>query len=420
MTEAGRAYDVVLWGATGFTGRLVAEHVAERYPDEVAFAIAGRSRERLTALRDDLATIDASWESLDVLTGDAFDPDSLADIAAQTRVICSTVGPFAEYGSDLVAVCVDERTHYCDLSGEIHWIREMIDAHHDRAQERGVRIVHGCGFDSIPSDLGTLFLQDHARTAMGEPCSTVRAYVRSPSFAMTEMVDASSGGTMASMAGTYAARADPTARRAIDDPYGLSPTGERSGPDGGLQMRPAYDDLAGEWTAPFVMAGINEKVVRRTNALLGYPWGRDFRYGEATPTGDGVSGAALAGGTALGVGAFTAIMSVAPLRRLAERYLLPAPGEGPSRETIEDHWFAVRLIGTGRTSGASFTVRARVTGDRDPGYGSASRMLAESAVCLARGEIDTPLAGGVLTPASGIGLPLVDRLAACGFDVEIA
>lgn len=413
MTGDDRPYDIVLWGATGFTGRLVAEHLAERHTDELDWAIAGRDRERLAGVRDELAGVDPRWESLDLLTGDAFDRESLDGIAGRATVVCSTVGPYAEYGSDLVAACIDQRTHYCDLAGEIHWMQRMIDEHHERARERGVRIVHACGFDSIPSDVGTLLLQNHARETFGAPCSRIRTYVTSPSFELSEMADASSGGTMASMSGTYAARTeDPQARRAIDDPYSLAPAGERSGPDGGVQFGPAYDQLTGQWTAPFVMASINEKVVRRTNAVLGYPWGREFRYSETTPTGEGVAGAAVAAGKAAGLGVFVGMMSVGPLRELADEHLLPDPGEGPSRETMEESWFTVRLVGTGEApdSGEVFTAEATVTGDRDPGYGGAARMLAESAICLATGEVDTPLAGGVLTPASGIGLALVDRL----------
>ncbi|MFB6269816.1 MAG: trans-acting enoyl reductase family protein [Halobacterium sp.] len=413
MTDGDRRYDVVLWGATGFTGGLVAEHFARHHADDIAWAIAGRDRDRLAALRDDLAEIDPGLDSLDVLTGDAFDRDSLADVAEQTTVVCSTVGPYAKYGSDLVAACVDQRTHYCDLAGEVHWMQQMIDEHHERARERGVRVVHGCGFDSVPSDLGTLLVQTHARDEYGPPCTSVRTYVSSESFDVSELADASSGGTMASMSGTYAARAnDPQARRAIDNPYSLAPAGERSGPDDGIQMRPAYDETTGQWTAPFIMAGINEKVVYRTNALLDYPWSQAFQYSETTPTGDGVAGAAVAAGKAVGLGAFVALMSAAPLRDLADEYLLPDPGEGPDRETIEESSFTVRLVGTGERpeSGDQFTVEGLVTGDRDPGYGGAARMLAESAVCLAVGDVDTQLPGGVLTPATGIGLPLADRL----------
>lgn len=419
-----RTYDVVLWGATGFTGSLVAEHLAERYADgDLSWAIAGRNETRLETVREELATVDERWASLDLLTGDAFDRESLDAIAAQTSVVCSTVGPYAKYGSELVAACVAAGTDYCDLSGEVHWMREMIDEHHETAREEGTRIVHACGFDSIPSDLGVLVVQEHAREQFGAPCSRIRTLVSSESFSPGNLTDAISGGTLASMSGTYAARAeDPDVKRATDHPYSLAPAGEQGGPDGGVQMGPARDDATGQWTAPFVMAAINEKVVRRSNALLDYPWGEQFRYSEASPAGSGPLGALAATGAAAGLGLFVTSMSVGPLRGLLERHVLPDPGEGPSRETIENTSFDVRLYGSGTDpdTGEAFTVTGRVTGDRDPGYGGAARMLGEAATCLARGETDTPLSGGVLTPASGIGMPLVERLREVGmtFDVE--
>lgn len=414
MTGDDRQYDVVLWGATGFTGRLVAEHLARAYDAaDLAWAIAGRDRDRLEGLREELADVAPDLDSLDVMTGNAFDRESLEALADRTTVVCSTVGPYAEYGSDLVAACVDRRTHYCDLAGEVHWMQRMVDEHHEAARDRSVRIVHGCGFDSVPSDLGTLLLQDHARAEHGAPCSRVRTYVTSPSFDLSEVTGALSGGTAASMSATYAARADDhDARQAIDDPHSLAPAGERTGPSHGMQMGPVRDDVTGQWTAPFVMAAINEKVVHRTNAVLDYPWGRDFRYSEATPTGEGVEGAALAVGKATGLGLYTGLMSVGPTRKLLGEHVLAEPGEGPSRETMEAFWFTVRLVGTGTEadSDETFTVEARVTGDRDPGYGSASRMVGEAAVALATGDVDTPLEGGVLTPATGIGRPLAARL----------
>lgn len=414
MTGDDRQYDLALWGATGFTGRLVAEHLARAYTDDdLAWAIAGRDPDRLEALREEIADVDPDLDSLDVMTGDALDRESLAAIAGRTTVVCSTVGPYAEYGSDMVAACVDRRTHYCDLAGEVHWMQRMVDEHHEAARDRGVRIVHGCGFDSVPSDLGTLLLQDHAREIHGSPCSRVRTYVTSPSFDLSEVTGALSGGTAASMSAALAARADdPEARHAIEDPHSLAPAGERTGPSHGMQMGPVRDDVTGQWTAPFVMAAINEKVVHRTNAVLDYPWGRDFRYSEATPTGEGIGGAALAVGTAAGLGLYTGLMSVGPTRRLLEEYVMAEPGEGPTRETMEEFWFTVRLVGTGTgaDTGEAFTVEARVTGDRDPGYRSASRMVGEAAVALATGDVDTPLEGGVLTPATGIGRPLADRL----------
>lgn len=415
MTE-DRAYDVVLWGATGFTGRLVAEQLAERYDEgDLDWAIAGRDEGKLADVRADLVSVDPDWASLDLLTGDAFDRERLDAIAERTRVVCSTVGPYARYGSPLVAACVEAGTDYCDLTGEVQWMRRMIDEHHETAAERGVRIVHACGFDSIPSDLGTLFLQEYARDTYGAPCSTVDFSLHSGSGGF-------SGGTLSSMADMYEQREEePDVKRILADPYALSPPGERDGPDGPPQRWPRRDGRTGAWTAPFVMATINEKVVRRSSALLGYPWGRSFRYREAISTGSGVRGALGAVAVAGGVGLFAGAMSVPRLRDLLEERVFPDPGEGPSRETRESGSFEVRLVGRGERpdTGREFTVEGVVRSDRDPGYGSTARMLSEAAVCLARGEPDTPLDGGVLTPASGIGTPLIDRLRDVGIEFNV-
>lgn len=407
MSRGDDQYDVVLWGATGFTGQRVADYLADRYdPCELDWAIAGRSTPKLAAIRDRLADRHSAWDTIDVLTGDARGRESLAAIADRTRVVCSTVGPFADLGSTLVETCVETGTHYCDLAGEIHWIRRMIDEHHERAREAGVRIVHACGFDAVPSDLGTLLVQNRAMKRHGTPCTSVTAGVRSSSTQL-------SGGTYASIMGVYeAAGRSPSLRRIVGHPYSLAPEGERDGPDDGPQMGPAYDRALGQWSGPFVMATINEKVVRRSNALLGYPWGRDFRYREVTPTGSGITGAARAAVHSIGLGLFAGALSVSVLRRLMDRFVLPDSGEGPSQEVIENSRFEIRLVGTGTRpdGGDDITVEGRVAADQDPGYGATAWMLGESAVCLAEGATDTPLEGGVLTPASGIGRPLINRL----------
>jgi short subunit dehydrogenase-like uncharacterized protein len=411
-----REYDVVLWGATGFTGRLVADYLADRYGvRDLEWALAGRSEERLEAVRDEVAGGDDALASLDLLTGDAFDREGLDRIAARTAVVCTTVGPYAKYGSDLIAACVEHGTNYCDLSGEVHWMRRMIDEHHERARERGARIVHGCGFDSVPSDVGTLLLQSHAESTVGDHCDEVRGLVsiRGGGF---------SGGTIASMVEMYeAASDDREVRRILADPRALDPPESRGAPADSPQRWVRHDRDAGTWTAPFVMAQINEPVVRRSNALLGHPWGHTFRYSESLQTGPGVTGAATAAGLAAGQGLLAGALAVGPLREALDRYVLPDAGDGPEPETIENSSFEVRLVGTGASAEhpSGFTVDARVRGDRDPGYGSTARLLGESAVCLARGEVDSPVEGGVLTPASGIGLPLIDQLEGTGVSFEV-
>ena len=329
-------------------------------------------------------------------------------------MICATVGPYAEYGSNVIEACIDHGTDYCDLTGEVHWMRRTIDEYHEDARESGVRIVHGCGFDSVPSDFGTLLVQNHANEQFGTSCSSVDAYVSTSSVSM-------SGGTSASIVGMYEVMASDSAiRSVVRSPYSLAPKGERNGPDDGVQYGPAYDSVTDQWTGPFIFAIINEKVVRRTNALLGYPWGRDFRYREVTPTGTGPSGAAVATTTSATLALFGGAMSVPTLRTLLQRFVLPNPGEGPSRAAVENNSFAVRLVGTGQSgSDGEFTVEGRVAADRHLGYGATPWMVGEAAVCLARGETDTPLDGGVLTPAAGIGTPLIDRLRSVGMTFSV-
>lgn len=411
MSTGDRTYDVVLWGATGFTGRLVAEHFATTHASDLRWAIAGRDQTALAALRSELTRIDTDLDDLDILVGDAHDRTSLDAIARETVVVCSAAGPYARFGTPLVEACIDHGTHYCDLSGELHWIRQLIDEHDEAAREAGVRIVHSCGFDSVPSDLGTALVQAHATEQFGSPCSAVEAFVSLDSLSL-------SGGTVAAMVETYdAIDDDPTVARLLEDSHSLSSTDATA--DHGTPRWPRYDPVVEQWTAPFVMATINEKVVHRTNDLLGTPWTPDFRYREVMATGPGVRGAVTAAVVSAGLALNTALLSVAPVRRLLDRFVLPDSGEGPSRQEIENGAFTVRLRGTGNdASGLDFVVDARVCGDRDP-YGASASMLAEAAVCLARHEVDSPHRGGVLTPAAGIGRPLADRLSDVGLTFSI-
>ena len=393
-----RSFDIVVWGATGFTGVLVAEYLLERYgtSGELRWAIAGRDANKLEQVRQRLG--DAA-KALDIIVADSFDDARLDAMTRDTRVIITTVGPYAKYGSRLVAACVRNGTDYCDLAGEAHWIRQMIDEHHDAAAESGARIVHCCGFDSVPMDIGVWFLQQEAIARYGSPCESITMLVKATS-------GAASGGTIASMLNIIReSRENRDIARVLVHPYSLNPAGERAGPDGRDQQGVRFDDDAGAWTAPFVMAGINTKVVRRSHALLGYPWGESFRYREAVMTGRGVTGWLKAWFMTLGLGAFILLAAFGPTRRLLERFVLPKPGEGPDAEARERGFFNLRQFG--RLPGGAI-VRTRITGDRDPGYGSTSKMLSECAVCLA---LDKPGAGGgVHTPASAMAEPLLARL----------
>ncbi|AZQ14224.1 trans-acting enoyl reductase family protein [Halorubrum sp. PV6] len=414
MSDSDRTHDIVVWGATGVAGRFTAEYLTERYDSaDLELAIGGRSRERLADVAADLTRRSDGWEDVPVVVGDATDPESLRAIAEDTRVVCTTVGPYTTYGSNLVAACVDAGTDYCDLTGEVNWVREMIDRYHEAAVDAGARIVHSCGFDSVPADIGTLLVQSFATEEFGAPCETVRIYLEGGNGSV-------SGGTLASFGELFEAVAtDPLARETLRNPYSLAPAGERSGIDPGEQRGPRRDPLRGSWTAPSPMAAVNERVVRRSNALLGYPWTREFRCSEVVPTGTGPVGAATAGLVAGGLGAFTAAMSIRPLRSAIQKYVFPDPGEGPTRSEAEAGSFSIRVLGRGVAPGGRFTVEAEFGADRDPGYGATGRMLGESAVCLARGDLDSPHEGGVLTPASGIGLPLADRLREVGFTASV-
>ena len=414
MTDADPTHDIVVWGATGVAGRFTAEYLTERYaPDELSLAVGGRNRGKLDDLVADLTRRSDGWADVPVVVGDATDPESLRAIAKDTRVVCTTVGPYTTYGTPLVEACVETGTDYCDLTGEVNWVRETIDRFHEPAVENGARIVHSCGFDSVPADLGTLLVQSYATETHGAPCETVRIYLDGGSGGV-------SGGTLASFGELFdAAATDPLAREALRNPYSLAPAGERSGVDPGAQRWPQRDSLRGGWSAPSPMAPVNERVVRRSNALLGYPWGREFRCSEVVPTGDGVRGATTAGAVAGGLGLFTAAMSIGPLRSALRRYAFPDPGEGPTREEAEAGHFRIGLLGRGTGADGRFTVEGAFAADRDPGYGATARMLGESAVCLARGDVDSPFDGGVLTPASGIGLPLAERLREVGFTASV-
>jgi short subunit dehydrogenase-like uncharacterized protein len=289
----------------------------------------------------------------------------------------------------------------------------MIDRFHDEAVAAETKIVHSCGFDSIPADLGTKLVQSFAQDEFGEPCGMVRVYLEDGEGGV-------SGGTLASAAELFdAASNDPVARATLSNPYSLAPAGERHGVDTGEQRRPKRDAIRSIWTAPSPMAAVNERVIRRSNALLGYPWGREFRCAEVIPTGDGIGGAAAAGGIAAGLGVGTAALRSDLLRRGLRRFVFPDPGTGPTQAEMDAGHFAVRVIGRGTAIDGPFTVVSEIGADRDPGYGATSRMLGEAAMCLLRGETDTPPDGGILTPASGIGDPLGERLRAVGFTVTV-
>jgi short subunit dehydrogenase-like uncharacterized protein len=403
-----REFDVIVWGATGFTGALVAEYLRDQYGvgGDLSWAIAGRNPGKLAQLKDGLGE---SCGALPVLQADSHDLESLNEMAARTTVVITTVGPYALHGADLVAACVENGTHYCDLAGEAHFIRRMIDAHDERARQTGARIVHCCGFDSVPMDIGAWFLQQEAHKRYGAWCESIKLLVKASK-------GGPSGGTIASMLNLIKdSRENKDVIRVLLDPYGLNPEGERKGPDGREQHDIRFNEDVDAWTAPFVMAAINTRVVRRSHALLGYPWGKGFRYDEAVITGKGVAGRLKAAMLSAGLGGIVLGASFGFTRKILQRWVLPEPGEGPTKEQRETGFF--NLMQIGRLPDGKL-IRTRITGDRDPGYGSTSKMLSECAVCLASDELET--GGGVWTPASAMAEPLLRRLtenAGLSFDV---
>ncbi len=405
IDKNGREFDVIVWGATGFTGRLVAEYLLQRYgvAGQLRWAIGGRNLDKLTQLRSELgAAAGVDTSALPVVVGDAADEASLVPIVRRTRVLCTTVGPYAKYGTPMVVACVREGTDYCDLTGEVQWMRRMIDQVQTQAEASGARIVFTCGFDCIPADLGVFFLQGQMRARHGVVSPRIK-------FRVKGFSGGASGGTIASMLNMLdEAEKDRSVLHTLADPYGLNPSGARQGPDGRDHVVPFYDEDFEQWAGPFVMAAVDTRIVRRSNALLGYAYGSDFRYDEGMLTGSGPSGWIKAAGITAGLGGAMAALRIAPLRRLAAKRL-PAPGEGPSQQERENGYFDIRFWAQ-HPSDASKNLRAKVTGDRDPGYGSTSKMLGESAVCLALDGI--AVGGGCWTPASAMGDALIARLQA--------
>jgi short subunit dehydrogenase-like uncharacterized protein len=405
--NADRELDVVVFGATGFVGRLVAKHLAEHAPPAVRIGLAGRSLEKLSTVRAGLPASAASWP---LLVADSNDPESLARLAAATRVVATTVGPYARYGLPLVEACAQAGTHYTDLTGEVLFVRESIDRFHDAAATSGARIVHACGFDSVPSDLGVLLAAERARAdGAGE--------LEDTTLLVVSMRGGISGGTIDS-ARTQLEQvaADPENKRLVSDPYALSPD-RGAEPDLGDESDGiGISQRLGVWTAPFVMAPFNTRIVRRSNALQGWAYGRCFRYTEVMSTGTSVVAPALAAGTAVGLGAFMAGMSFGPTRALLDR-VLPSPGEGPSEKTMQSGHFRVDVHAR-TTSGA--TCVSTVSAQGDPGYAATAVMQGESALCLALDEDRLPGGGGVLTPATAMGDALADRLRAAGFTLSVS
>ncbi len=370
-------FDIIVYGATGFTGRLVAEYLTA-HSGGARWAMAGRSADKLAEIRE---LVGAPADTA-LIVADASDEASLAAMVARTKVVLTTVGPYQLYGNELVAACAQGGTDYVDLCGEPAWMRHMIDAHAETAKASGARITFSCGFDSIPFDLGVLFLQDIVKAETGGPAPRIKGRVR-------KMSGGASGGTIASMKATMAAAAkDLSILGLLRDPFALTPGFK--GPSQPMGLMPEYDKDTGMWAAPFVMAPINTKNVHRTNALLGHAYGEDFKYDEMMFTSIGDAGKAMA-------------EAIAKMNPFGDSGL--KPGEGPSLEERTNGFYDI-LFTAECADGRKF--KASVKGDRDPGYGSTSKMIAEAALCLAETQSD----GDVWTPGAVMGETLMDRLIA--------
>jgi short subunit dehydrogenase-like uncharacterized protein len=392
-----KEFDLIVFGATGFTGRLVVEYLSKNYGagSDIRWAMAGRNAAKLEQVRKDIG----APESVALITADAADGAALTALVARAKVVITTVGPYQLYGEALVRACAAAGTDYVDLCGEPGWMAQMIPQLEIAARNSGARIVFSCGFDSIPFDLGVVYLQHEAQQRFGAPLTSVRGRVR-------RIKGGISGGTLASgMATMERIEREPALAATMADPFALTPG--FAGPPQPDGSAASYDDWVQSWTGPFMMATINTKNVHRTNAVLGHPWGKNFRYDEKMMTGDGPKGKRRAKNLTRMTWLQNVALGFGPARALLRRFVLAKPGEGPDLKARESGRYDLLFVG--ETAGGQ-RLRACVKGDRDPGYGSTSKMLAEAALCLVGDPDRTMAGGGVWTAGSAMGLALIPRL----------
>ena len=388
-----KQFDIIIWGATSFTGKLVVEYLFEKFAStKIKWAIAGRNKEKLENIRSKVAD-----KNIPIFIADSFDEKSLSVIVKKSKVICSTVGPYSLYGSLLVELCVKHSTNYCDITGEAQWIRKIIDKFHEDAKKKKIKIVNSCGFDSIPSDMGVYFIQNKIK-------KTYKSYAKSIKMRVAGIRGGISGGTYGSMNNLLKeAYADKSVFKVLNNPYGLNPNDKMEGLDKKDLRKIIFDNELNSWIYPFIMAGINTKIVRRSNALSNFQYGKEFTYEEATIAGKGISGfwkAILA----LFPLAMIGINPNSFLKKIVNSFM-PKPGEGPGIEKRKNGFYNLRFYITIDKKKKAF---AKVIGDSDPGYGSTSKMLAESALSLAFDNL--PGNYGVITPSFAMGDKLLNRL----------
>ena len=395
-----KIYDIIIWGASGFTGRLAVEYIYRNQNNSnLTWAVAGRNESKIKEILD--------GKNVPILIADSHDKESLVDLVKKTKVILTTVGPYARYGSELVEACAENGTHYCDLTGEVHWMRHMITKYQNTAKESGAKIVHTCGFDSIPSDIGVYFLQKNMRELYGVNAKQIKYRTRGFS-------GGASGGTVDSlMSMMEQAKKDSSILKIIANPYALND--KEKGLDGPDKMSPYFDKDFDAWVGPFIMAGINTRVVRRTNELLNNIYGDNFEYNEGSITGKGPKG--LIGATTSGMvtGGMAGMAAFSPTRSILKSFL-PKPGEGPSEETMENGFFEIELLGIHPTD-RDKDMMVWIHGDKDPGYKSTAKMISESAMALAQDDLS--VGGGFCTPASAMGDTLINRLPNAGVTFKV-
>ena len=405
-----RAYTVVLYGATSFVGQITAHYLAQFLAEQktdnpsksVTWAIAGRDEDKLKKLQNEIASKQhEDADELDIIIANSNDDASLDAMTQQTQIIISTVGPYLKYGEPLIKSCAQNGTDYVDLTGEAIFIKDMLDKYQDTAKQSGARIVNSCGFDSIPSDLGVYFTQQHAQDKFNQACETIHMRVKAAKGGL-------SGGTIASMATIFEeVGEDKSRRKQVANPYLLNDDTDAPTLRQKNVGKPEYDDKHKRWLAPFVMASINTRIVHRSNQLLSYEYGREFKYDEAMWMQDGTKGKLMSYGLSAGLLGFASAMMFKPSRELLSKHVLPKSGSGPSQSEQENGFFDIRFFGT---TTKQDNISTKVTGDRDPGYGSTSRMLTQSALCLAQDISQDEVAGGFWTPASAMGDKLIQRL----------
>lgn len=387
-----RDFDLIIWGATGFTGNLVCDYINKNYNErELRWAIAGRNKKKILKLQQKLKIDDSR-----TIIADSSDKNSLVKMVKKSKVVCTTVGPYAKYGTNLVEACIEGETNYCDITGETQWIRRIIDRFHTKAKEKNIKIINSCGFDSIPSDMGVFYSQKKMLDKTGKYASTINMRVAGAKGGI-------SGGTYNSLSNVLEeALVDKEVRKTLTNPYGLNPIDKQFGPDKSDLREVIFDAVSNSWIAPFVMAGINTKIVRRSHALMDFMYGKNFAYDEATLTGKGIAGQ-IRGYMSL-IPIFLATRKKGSIIKKIVDFILPKSGEGPSKKTRIKGYYNLRFYLTAD----KMTYVSKVLGDMDPGYGSTSKMLAESAICLALDEI--PDTYGILTPSVALGDSLLKRL----------